>query len=475
MISIPRSNRFASIDARIWLALIFAAVAFIQQIAGYVTDMAEVRTGQRAALLLVAFLAFSEMHRDSNIARYARILFYGAAVVLVYKSVAYLPGMFAAAPREWDFLVFFLDANVAAAGLNLYDPAGFIQVAAELQLQISDEFRREIIGAGFMYPPWTALLFYPLSFGDIGQSNRLWLIFVSCAYFLAWILMSQLLTRSESKGSQRFAAFESYVFAAVMFSSIPFSVLGLRHGQTTSLFTCLAILTLVSGGRAASGVFACLTVVVKPFAAIPAALLLIGRYWTAVLAGLVAAGVVFAVSVAVLGMDDWRSYLKLEFATETPTEPYSHPGNLSLLSVLVRWFGYTGIPWANLPIMIWYGSISAMVAIPSFWLSTKISKVDFRTAYCALLVMALIVYPGTIYTYSIIVCLPMAIEMWNQLKANEHFVISMVFLGGASLLVELNLFAANVFIWLFLLRRCLVLLRTEPSTPNSKNTLAPVR
>jgi hypothetical protein len=52
--------------------------------------------------------------------------------------------------------------------------------------------------------------------------------------------------------------------------------------------------------------------------------------------------------------------------------------------------------------------------------------------------------------------IPMAIEFRNQYRAKEHEFVSMFFLVVTVVLFGLGMFAANVFVWLVLLRRSLI-------------------
>jgi hypothetical protein len=227
-------------------------------------------------------------------------------------------------------------------------------------------------------------------------------------------------------------------------------------GQTTPILCCLMIVVLLGHGRASSGIAASLSAFVKPLAVIPALILLIGKYWSAVLAGMVTGIALLAVSILVLGTDDWMSYFNQEYATASPAWLYYEPINQSMLATLSRAFGFTGVPWGHMPIVLAYTILSLIVIVPSLWLTARIAGQDYLTAYCFLLLAGLLIYPGTQTTYGMLLSIPMAIEFRNQYRAKEHEFVSMFFLVVTVVLFGLGMFAANVFVWLVLLRRSLI-------------------
>ena len=144
-------------------------------------------------------------------------------------------------------------------------------------------------------------------------------------------------------------AMDSIAFAAILVISMYSTWSVISDGQTTGLLSCLIVLTLLSAGRWSSGVFTCLGVFVKPIAALPALLLLIGRHWLSVIAGIITGLILVIVSFVWFGVDDWYSYLRQDYVTASPAWLYLEGNNKSLLAVLSRAFGISDVPWGCKP------------------------------------------------------------------------------------------------------------------------------
>ena len=412
--------------------------------------------GYRAALVSVSVLAFLSLYRYAEQRHLARAVLYISMFFSLYVLAPRIVDAFAHAPREWDFICFYVDGLVAASGLNLYRPESYAEVVGNLGLAVSDEFQREIVEVGFKYPPATALLFLPLSYFDLETANTVWLSFIALAVCVATLLLSRLLPVRSPGDLPLLSILDSIALSAVMVLSIPSTRTAISMGQTTPLLCCLMILTILSRGRMTGGFAASLSVLVKPLAVIPSLALVIGRHWSAVAVGVSTGFCLIAASVLVLGIDDWTSYFLQEYATAAPAWIYYEHINQSLLAALCRSFGFTEVPWTHWPIASTYFLVSLAFVVPSLWLSRAIVREDFRTAYCLLLLMALIVYPGTQITYGMALSIPLAVEFWNQYKAREHELVAIAFVVVTVMLSGYSLFAANVFVWCVFVRRSLI-------------------
>lgn len=307
----------------------------------------------------------------------------------------------AAAPREWDFLCFLLDAKVAGAELNLYDPASYRAVAATLGLELTDVFQREILDVGFKYPPPTALLFLPLAAFDVATANTVWHLLIAASIVGCGVLAAWLLPAARRA--------DALVLGVSLACCLNAAVHVQRFGQTLALLTCLIVLAVLGGGRAVSGAWSAAAVFVKPFMIAPAVLLLALRRWPAVGAGLALASGFIALSVAVLGVDDWAGFLAGRTAQSIPPEQYSQQVNQSLLGVLLRAAGATGTPASNPGVLTAYAVITALLLGASLLAAVRHAKRDFAQAYVLIVVAAMLVYPGTIHYYAATLLVPLVL------------------------------------------------------------------
>ena len=222
-----------------------------------------------------------------------------------------------AAPQEWDFLCFLLDAKVAGAGLNLYDPASYHASASALGLRLTSEFQREILDVGFKYPPASIVLFLPLAPFEVSTANFIWHAMVAASIAGAGLIAAQLL-----RAPRRF---DAVAVAATLAFCLNSAVHVQRFGQTLALLTCLVCLALVGRGGAMSGVAGAAAAIVKPFMVIPMILLLTARRWRAVLAALAIGAVFVLLSLAILGVDDWSLFLSGRTAGNIPPSSLPNP------------------------------------------------------------------------------------------------------------------------------------------------------
>ena len=157
--------------------------------------------------------------------------------------------------------------------------------------------------------------------------------------------------------------------------------------------------------------------------------------------------------------------------TNSPAWIYLQGNNKSLLAILSRAFGITEVPWGYWPVVVTYSVLSLVFLAPSIWLATKAGREDFRTAYCLLLLMGLIVYPGTQTSYGLLLSIPIAVEFFNQYKSREHEIVILIFIAVSLALTNLHQFTGTIFLWLVFLRRSLITIglydhvRYRPSRP----------
>ena len=410
----------------LWLLGIGCSIIVLQQAAWKLTGVPEAIFGQRPLLFATGVIAYLLAVRSVSTLSIGRVVIYGMAGLAAARVAVEIPIILTEYPREFDFLAFYLDGNIASAGLNLYDPQSYRDMAAELGVSYREEFRLEVIEVGTKYPPPTAMLFMPLALLEFDTGFVVWTLGTVLLLVILCVILARLFDARDSDNPLLERA-DRLALATLLVMSVPFWGTGLTHGQTTGLLSILIVLVLLGNGTPYSGIGACLTMWVKPFAVFPSLILLIGRYWAAVIAGTATGVILLAASLVLLGTDDWGSYLGLEFANSSPAELYFESGNYSLLAVLTRAFDYSEIPWGH-PGIVWtYASISVVVAAGSLWLALGVARRDFRSAYCLLLMAILIVYPGTIITYAIVLSVPLAVEINNQGREGRSALVTGIF------------------------------------------------
>ena len=231
------------------------------------------------------------------------------------------------APHEWDYACFWLYGHVAAAHLNVYDPASFAHFP--LPFTPDDEFRSAVIDVGFPYPPPSIALFLPLGFvNSIPAGLAGWYVVQFAALAgAAWILGQTLLPG----GGWRSALL---VLAAV--AALPASLMNVNDAQTNFLLLLLLALTFSSQGTAAGAVWQTLALWIKPYAAVFLLLDILRKYWARLM---VAAGTIvasFGAALLVLGPSALQSYLAGNPSAREPAAAFVEVVNQSLLAIVLR-------------------------------------------------------------------------------------------------------------------------------------------
>ena len=446
------------VPTQTWPLILGVLLAALFLIAFEISEVYIFLHAQRASVIAVGALAYLMINDHSRIGSVARSALYVIACLVILRFVVQIPAVLATEPKEWDFLCFYLDSHVASAGLNLYQPASYLEVATNLNLQVSDYFRREILDVGFKYPPPTALLFLPLSQFEIETAKSVWFTLVIVSVFVACMMLSRLIVTRNAHERTKISVMDSVAFAAVIVFSVTSTRANVVLGQTVPILCSLITLTLIGSGNLRSGVWACLSVFIKPIAVIPALVLLIGRYWLSILSGVLVGLLLLVISAYFFGIDDWLAYIRQEYATTSPAWLYLENNNKSLLAVISRGFGISDVPWGNGAVVASYGVVSLIVAVPTIWLASKTARTDFLTSYCLLLLMGLIVYPGTQTSYGMLLIIPIALEFWNQNQSTVNKLIPVTFVVLAVMISNLYQFAGTVLIWLVFVFRALLVL-----------------
>jgi hypothetical protein len=204
---------------------------------------------------------------------------------------------------------------------------------------------------------------------------------------------------------------------------------------------------MLARGRRPSGIFACLAVVVKPIAAVPALTFLLRRQWTAVASGLATAVVVAVASILYHGSDDWLAYLRGEYVARSPAWLYIQSNTVSMLAELTRAFDIEGYPWESRAVMTLYYIIAVLVFGISVWIVSTRRGTDFWIAFCVLLLASLIIYPGTQKSYGIMLSIPLIVVVSESLRRNAGYMVPCFMVSASALLVNINALAAYVAMW----------------------------
>lgn len=306
-------------------------------------------------------------------------------------------------PPEWDFLGFWLNGRVAAAGLNYYDPALATQLAAPYHP--SAEFQREILDVGFWYPPPSIFLFLPLGLMTLHTAAAVWyaamIAVLGVNVFLLW--------RGFLPGTR--------TFGLVVTAALALGIFGTRSTfdfAQDNFLTLLALLLFWRGrDRFWGGIALAFGMLVKPFLGGLLLYLLLRRRWRPVVgaaAGLAASAVV---TLAAYGWAPFASYMDPAHYRRLPPWVYTEESNQSLLATVLR-LSPGGAPVGpspmTQPVFVGLAVLLTGVTAWGIWRSRE-SRDDWAVA--AALLLALLIYPASQMFYCVLLLIPFLL-VWSD-------------------------------------------------------------
>ncbi len=351
-------------------------------------------------------------HYRRTLAPAARYAWYAVlAAIIVFHGILLTQEMWTnvIVLREGDFLGFWINGHVAAAGHNFYDPA-FGRALAR-PFTISEEFRREIIDIGFWYPPPSIFVFLPLAaFANPHQALAVWYVFQTLALLAAIVVLARGFLRADGA--------TGIVFLAALVLMLPATQLTVWYAQTTFLALLFTALFWNARKSATGGVWLALAACVKPFAGALAVVLLLRRRMRALAGTVVAAIVVSIATLVAFGLGTFLTFFRGRTDAHIPPIVYSEISNESLLGFIVRVaHGVNGDHLSHFSVTAFAAMALVLTAI-TLWLCLRAREADDQVVLSMMLSLALLIYPVSQVFYSVLLIVP-ALVLWS--RRSERF------------------------------------------------------
>jgi hypothetical protein len=305
---------------------------------------------------------------------------------------------------EWDFLGFWLHARTAVLGGDFYDPAWARELARPFDP--SDAFRREIVDAGFWYPPPSMLLFWPLGWFEhpaaaLAPWYGLHAAFLAVAVVLAWK------TFFSGKGAAELSACAALV-------CIGHGTYSTFHFSQTNFAALLALLLFWrSRGTLAGGAWLPVAVLVKPLLAAVAIGPLLARRWKAVAGMALSSAALMLASLWGFGADAFLRYFARGPREAKPDWIYDEPTNQSLLGLVLRATDADCAGGACVTNPVFLGGAAILGAV-TLLLGIGLQRAgEDEWTLALVLPAALIVYPVSQLFYSVLL-LPPLLAFWRR-------------------------------------------------------------
>ena len=331
----------------------------------------------------------------ASLDRQRKFLFRAAlAVAAAAGTAAILIASFrnATNPPQWDFQLFWINGAVAAHAQNYYDPR--LATALAQPFHPADDFIIEGLARPFLYPPPAILWFLPLGFFSLHTAAVLWYAFQFLCLAGAIIILSRhdLQDRS-STGLLLTCALTALIFG---------TYLNIKTGQTLFLILLLMALFFRDRDKFMAGFWLALGILVKPLIAVFFLWLLLKKRWTSLLLALATLAGAVAITLAIFGPAVFQSYFAIDFSA-LPASSYIEPENQSLLAWALRITGASG------PRSVPYMVIALVLVAATVWRIRRLADSRDDIAFAVTLVLGLLVYPGSLRSYSVLLLIPVLI------------------------------------------------------------------
>jgi hypothetical protein len=386
-------------------------------------------------ILLVAPLLLG-FHYRRTLAPFVRYGWYAAlGALIIFHGILLCQEMWVnvVALREGDFLGFWINAHVAGAGHNVYDPA--YGRALVRPFTISDEFRREIIDVGFWYPPPSIFVFLPLAlFANPHEALLFWYGIQTAALLAAIVVIARTFLRSDGV--------IGIALVAALILMLPATALTVWYGQTTFLALLFTALFWKGRSSALGGVSLALAACVKPFVGALAVVLICRRRLHS-LGGVAAGALVLCAATAIaFGLSMFTTYFRARPDSRIPALVYGEVSNESLLGFIVRvTHGVSGNHLSHGAVTA-FGAIALVLTAITLWLCVRSEEADDQVVLAMMLSLALLIYPASQVFYSVLLIIP-ALVLWSRRSATfpPWIIAAGIFVGYALTIVKFPVFA----------------------------------
>jgi Glycosyltransferase family 87 len=326
----------------------------------------------------------------------------GVALIGFGGLNAYLLRTVVIHPPEWDFYAFWVRMRVASQGLDFYDPRHYAGMQA--LYGFSDAFRREVLEPGFNYPPQTMLFLEPFGFLEPRVAVVAWALFLIAGFVASTVLLHRLFLR------ERGAA--GLALAAALVLMIPATASTLRVLQTNGITLMLLLLFWRDRERPRAGIWLALLPVVKPYLGVLWLWPLMRRDFRTLFAIAITSVSVAALAAIYFGPNVFARFFGADVVHSHPGWIYSQTVNQSLHATVIR---ALGVPDAlnsplDVPLTLVLTGVLLVVAGVCAW---RARGAQLPWALAHVLVMTLMVYPGSLQHYHLLLLVPMLLA-WSE-------------------------------------------------------------
>lgn len=293
-------------------------------------------------------------------------------------------------PQVWDFTCYFLWGKVAALGYNFYSPENSQIVLKTLDIPFQSSelggFMKEVVNVGFAYPPPTIFYFLPLGYFSFKTALTIWTIF-NLIIVLGCLLLIYDLFFKDTKLNGVFLLGTLFFILGPGLSTISFS-------QTNFILLFLLLLMKKFENNPISGLFLALAFFTKPYMIIFGLFFLLRSKWKSIFYCALSTIGIIVITLLVFGEEPLISYIVDNPSHRFPSEMFYEVINQSLHSVLLR----SNIISLESPLAFGI-TVFGIIILTLTYLFEQLKKRQFDHMWAILLLVGLLLYPGTLHYY----------------------------------------------------------------------------
>jgi hypothetical protein len=395
-----------------------------------------------SVLILIAYVSY---HKYNSTDEHGKVIQASLKAVFAASILAFTAFTYKSyGPRDWDFTCFFLYGNVAANGMDFYNPADYYSIlkTIHIPIELNAGFYREVIDVGCPYPPPTLLLFSILSFFTYDNALIIWTILN-----IVFLIGSIALVRNIFFSSR---GIESVMISVALVLTFHSTLTTIFYSQILFILLFFLLLFYKYRSKPWSGGFLAIAIFLKPFTAILLLYLILARQKKAVLFFIISCLAICLVTGLMFGFQPFIEYIINNPNNRAPELLFTEFNNQSLLAELFR-----NLPGNKFAAKVLYYLISVFVVF--FFgsiLYQKRNNTDLYGVYfVVLLAIALLLYPSGQYNYPLVHLVSMLILL-NYLKRLDNAALFIF-------LFYLVSYAGLFYLNLFLLLACVLLINKD--------------
>lgn len=367
---------------------------------------------------------------------------WGAAlsVLLIGGEILYQNNLH---PKVWDFSCFYLDGQVIASGRDLYNPESYKRTFEEIELptelQIGKSYHDQVVNIGFKYFPPAINYFMPLAGLSYTQAQLVWTGMNLFALLGVIILVFKVFFVGKGKAGWLYSIILVLGFRPILST--------LFMGQFHLWGLAWVLLAWLQLKKPLAGIWLSFAAFTKPQLLLLGGQMLAGLKFRQITAFVITALALFLMTFANIGFDKLFGFIESfqRAGAGLPPNVYIESINKSLLANLLRTgdFDFSYNPIFYPPFLI-LGGLIGLSSLVACW---KVRERDPYLSYGILLVMSLIVYPGTLFPYGVYV-LPVLISLMvsSPVKGFNNWIWLAILLLWTILHVKLQ-FWSLILMW----------------------------